>query len=127
MRFSGVCAAIALSIAASACAQHADPQALADQTTRAVYDGDYDRTVANFDDTLKAQVTRASVGQLSDKMHALGTYRGVKQTATDPDKGRYEFEAAFDKGTLTVQLRVDPNWKIGAYRITPQATTTPTH
>jgi hypothetical protein len=126
VRFRSVCAAIALAIAASACAQHADPQALADQTTRAVYDADYDRTVANFDAALTGQVTRASVGQLSDTMHALGAYHGLKQTSTDPDKGRYDFEAAFDKGTMIVQLRVDPTGKIGAYRVTPQASPAPT-
>jgi hypothetical protein len=126
VRFVGVCAAIVLTIAASGCAQHDDPQALADQTTRAVYDGDYDRTIAHFDAALSGAVTRASVGQLSDRMHALGTYHGLKQTSTDPDKGRYDFEAAFDKGTMTVQLRVDPTGKIGAYRITPQASPAPT-
>ena len=127
MRFRGVFAAIALAIAACGCGQHDDPQALADQTTRAVYDGDFDRTVAHFDAALTGQVTRASVGQLSDQMHALGTYHGLKQTSTDPDKGRYDFEAAFDKGTLIVQLRMDPTGKIGAYRVTPQASPAPTH
>ena len=128
MRLRDVCAAIVLTIAACGCAQpHDDPQALADQTTRAVYDADYDRTTTHFDDALKGQVTRASVGQLSDQMHALGAYRGLKQTSSDPDKGRYDFEATFDKGIVTVQLRMDPTGKIGAYRITPQATTTPAH
>jgi hypothetical protein len=127
VRFRSACAAIALTIAASACAQHDDPQALADQTTRAVYDADYDRTVAHFDAALTGQVTRASVGQLSDTMHALGSYHGLKQTSTDPDKGRYDFEASFDKGTLIVQLRMDPTGKIGAYRITPQASPAPAH
>ena len=121
MRVRAVCAALALAIAASACAQQQnDPQALADQTTRAVYDADYDRTTAHFDDALKAQVTRASVGTLSDQMHALGAYRGIKPLSSDPDKGRYDYEAAFDRGTMLVQLRIDPTRKIGAYRIVPQ-------
>jgi hypothetical protein len=120
-------AAIALAIAASACAQtHDDPQALADQTTRAVYNVDYDATTARFDDTLKSQVTRASLGQLSDQMHALGSYHGLKPVSSDPDRGRYDYEASFDKGTLLVQLRIDPNQKIGAYRISPQPNSTPT-
>jgi hypothetical protein len=65
-------------------------------------------------------VTRASLGQLSDRMHALGAYHGLKQTAADPDKGRYDYEATFDNGTLLVELRVDPDQKIGAYRIVPR-------
>ena len=119
-------AAIALAVAAVACAQpRTDPQALADQTTQGVYNVDYDATVARFDDALKAQVTRASIGQLSDQMHALGAYHGLKPTASDPDKGRYDFEAAFDKGTLLVELRIDPDQKIGAYRIVPQPGSAP--
>lgn len=121
MRARSVLAALALALAASACAAKSDdPQALADQTTRAVYDVDLDRTTARFDDALKAQVTRASVGDLSDKMHALGAYKGLKPLASDPDKGRYDYEAAFDKGTMRVELRLDPNQKIGAYRVVPQ-------
>lgn len=115
-------AAIALAVAAAACAQtRTDPQALADQTTRGVYAADYDATTARFDDALKTQVTRASLGQLSDQMHALGAYHGLKQTSADADKGRYDYEAAFDKGTMLVELRMDPDDKIGAYRVVPQA------
>lgn len=112
-------AAIALAIAASGCASHPDPQALADDTTQGVYNVDLDRTTAHFDDELKAQVTRASIGDLADKMHALGGYHGLKAVSSDPDKGRYDYDAAFDKGTLRVELRLDPNQKIGAYRIVP--------
>jgi hypothetical protein len=119
-------AAVALAIAAVACAQtRTDPMALADQTTRGVYAVDYDATTARFDDALKGQVTRASIGQLSDQMHALGAYQGLKQTSADPDTGRYVYEATFDKGTLVVELRVDPNQKIGAYRIAAQSTVSP--
>ncbi len=121
MRTPFAAAAIALAVAAVGCAQsRTDPQALADQTTLGVYNVDYDATVARFDDALKSQVTRASIGQLSDQMHALGMYHGLKQTSADPDKGRYDYEAAFDKGTLLVELRVDPDQKIGAYRVVPQ-------
>jgi hypothetical protein len=119
-------AAVALAIVACGCARHDDPAVLADATTRGVYDVDYARTTERFDDALKAQVTRASIGQLADQMHALGTYRGLKQTSSDPDKGRYDFEAAFEKGTMLVELRVDPDQKIGAYRVVPQASPAPT-
>jgi hypothetical protein len=113
-------AAIVVAIAAAGCGQHtADPQALADETTRGVYDVDLDRATAHFDEALKTQVNRATVGQLSDRMHALGEYRGLKQVAAEPNKGRYDYEAAFDKGTLLVQIRIDPDQKLGAYRIVP--------
>ncbi len=120
MRGQLAAVAVAVTIAAAGCAQHnADPQALADETTRGVYDVDLARATANFDDALKTQVNRASVGELSDRMHALGTYRGLKQVAAEPDKGRYDYQATFDKGTLLVQIRIDPDQKLGAYRIVP--------
>ena len=112
---------IALAVAAGGCAHHADPQALADETTRAVYDVDMDRTTAHFDDALKNEVTRSSIGTISDQMHALGAYHGLKEVSSDPDKGRYDYQAAFDKGMMLVQLRIDPDQKIGAYRVTPIA------
>ena len=56
-------------------------------------------------------------------MHALGAYRFLKQTSADPDKGRYDYDAAFDKGTMLVELRMDPDQKIAAYRVVPQRTT----
>lgn len=114
-------AAVALAVVAAACAHRgADPQTLADDTTRGVYNVDLDATTAHFDDALKAQVTRASIGQISDEMHALGAYHGLKPANSDPDNGRYDYQAAFDKGTLLVQLRLDPDGRIGAYRVTPR-------
>jgi hypothetical protein len=112
-------AAIALAIVLSACAHRATPLELADQTTKAVYAVDLSATQANFDDQLKTQVTREELGALSDKMHALGAYHGLKPISSDPDKGRYDFEADFAGGMLAVELRVDPSGKIGAYRIAP--------
>ncbi len=113
-------AAIALAFAAG-CAHgdRTDPQTLADATTRGVYDADYDRTTQNFDAALKLQVTRASIGQLSDRMRALGTLQAFKPATSDADKGRYNYEADFDKGAMMVEIRLDPNGKIGAYRVSP--------
>ncbi|HEV3089641.1 MAG TPA: hypothetical protein VGX96_20735 [Candidatus Elarobacter sp.] len=126
MKTSVALAAVAFALAASACAQNrVDPQVLADQTTRSVYDADFNGTTSHFDDAAKAQVTRASLGELSDKMRALGAYHGLKQNSAEPDTGRYVYEAAFDKGTMLIELRLDPNQQIAAYRIVPQANGTP--
>ncbi len=115
-----IVAAVALALATAACSQnHTDPRTLADGTTRGVYDADFDRTTQNFDAALKLQVTRQSIGQLSDKMHALGALHDLKQTSSDPDKGRYDYQATFDKGAMLVQIRLDPTGKIGAYRVSP--------
>ena len=120
MRIYVAVAAIALAVTAVACASRTDPLALAAQTTRGVYDADYAVTTASFDDALKAQVTAASLRQVSAQMHALGAYRLLRPTSADPDKHRYDYEAVFDNGTMLVQMRLDPDQKIGAYRIVPR-------
>ena len=111
--------AIACAVALSACGGGSSPAKLADETTRAIYATDRDAAVRDFDDALKDQVTRAQVGAMSDAMHMLGTYHGLKQVQGNADTGRYDFTADFDKGTMIVMVRVDPSGKLGAYRITP--------
>jgi hypothetical protein len=107
-------------LALAGCAAHADsPAGLADQTTKAVYAVNIDATEAGMDDDLRKQVTRASVGDLSDKMHALGAYQGLKQTSAEPGTGRYAFTANFEHGILAVDMRLDSSGKIGAYRVSP--------
>jgi hypothetical protein len=113
-------AAFALAIAASGCAHRDDPLALASDTTRGVYDADYAKTTEHFDAALKLQVTPASLSTLSAQMHALGAYRGLTQTASEAGKQRYNFEAAFDRGAMLVELRLDSNGRIGAYRVVPE-------
>src|SRR5579872_338700 len=92
---------------------------VADQVTRAIYDNDANGVTQNFTSDLASQVTRASVGTLSDKMHALGAYQGLTETATDIPARRYTFDAKFDKGDMTVGMRLDVDGKIAAYRIVP--------
>jgi len=121
-RFISV-AIVSLAVVLGGCANRAaDPQAIADETTRGVYDFDFNRTTAHFDDALKAEVTRSSVGELSNSLQALGTYHGLKQIAADPEKGRYDYQASFDKGTLLVRIRLDPDQKLAAYRLVPEGT-----
>ena len=120
MRIHVASAAVALAVAAVACASGDEPLKLAAQTTRGVYDADYAATTARFDDALKTQVTDASLRQVSAQMHALGAYRFLRQTSADPDKRRYDYEAVFDKGTMLVELRLDADQKIGAYRVVPR-------
>lgn len=116
--FSATVATLALS-ALGACSATDSPAALADATTKAVYNVDVDGTEAHMDDDLKKSVTRSSIGDLSDKMHALGGYKGLKPVSSQADKGLYAFEADFDSGTLAVDVRIDPTGKIGAYRVSP--------
>jgi hypothetical protein len=112
--------AFALLLAACSSGGTADPSGLAEKITRAVYDNDLDTTVASFDDATKRQVTRSQLGEISDRMHALGDIKTFTQRSAEPDKGRYDYDVSFTNGTLLVQLRLDPDGKIGAYRVVPE-------
>ena len=118
MRTRFALGAMAAAIALSACAAQS-PQRAVDQTTRALYEGNRDAVVANFDDGLKPQVTRAQVGAISDAMHMLGKYKGLQPAQGGSGDGRYDYTANFDHGSMLVMVRVDPDGRIGAYRVTP--------
>ena len=89
----------------------------ADSVTKAVYDNNMDGVTASFDETLKTQVSRAQVGTLSDKMHALGAYKGLTYVSSDPSKNEFTYRADFEKGSMNVVIRVDTDGKLAAYRI----------
>jgi hypothetical protein len=95
------------------------PQKIADDTTRAVYNNDMTAATANFDSGLAPQVTRASVGMISDQMHQLGNYKGLTVAGMDLPARKYAFDAKFDNGDMTVVLKLDDAGKIAAYRVMP--------
>jgi hypothetical protein len=101
------------------------PQKTVDETTQAVYNDDLNAMQSHFDEALRKQVTIEGVATLSQKLHTFGAYKGLTQTAADVNGGRYDYNAAFDKATLTVHVRVDRDGGIAAYRIdVPQAVAT---
>ena len=112
--------ALLLLTAVAACGR-SDPQASANGVTRAVFDNNLAAVAPYFDDALRPQVTRASVGVLSDKMHALGAYNGLTLVATDGTRHEYSYRANFSKGTLNVVVRVDPDGRLAAYRVFPSS------
>ncbi len=82
-----------------------------------MYKNDRDSVVANFDSSLQNKVTRAEVGTLSDKMHQLGDYKGLAPLASDLTKSEFSYTANFTKGAARVVMKLDPDGKVGAYRI----------
>ena len=112
-------AAVALGTGALlACAGRGDsPQALADATTKALYDDDVNTMQARFDDSLRKQVTIDQIATISSKLHSLGAYKGLEQTTLDTSKGRYDFDARFDQTVIPVHLRLDPDGRIAAFRL----------
>ena len=117
---AAACAIAALTACASGPSRQ-PPTALVESITRSVYADDYAGTTADMDGETKAQVTRADLGRLSDKMHELGPFEGADQTSADPDKGVYEYDLRFASGHMTAKLRIDPSGKVGAYRVYPGA------
>jgi hypothetical protein len=103
------------------CAGKSDPQKIALDMTRAVYADDLAGFSAYFDASTQPTVTRADLGVLSDRMHALGDLQTVAQHDADPDKGRYTYDANFSRGSMLIELRVDPTGKVGAYRVIPES------
>lgn len=117
-RFIGVLFA-AIAFGATACSHRATPQELADQMTRAVYAGDAAAVRSRFNDAVKPSVTPQSVSDVSARMHKYGEYRGLSEVAEIPKARRYDFEAEFATGTMLVQLKLDANGAIAAYRVVP--------
>ncbi|HTU70743.1 MAG TPA: hypothetical protein VMF11_10545 [Candidatus Baltobacteraceae bacterium] len=110
--------ALAFALALAACST-SDPQSTASAVTRAVYQDDPAAVAPYFDDALQAQVSRASVGVLSDRMHALGNYTGLTLLGMDTGKHEYTYRANFSKGTMDVVVRLDSNGRLAAYRASP--------
>lgn len=112
--------ALAGVLALAGCAASANtPIDVTDQVTRAVYSDDLNGTVAHFDDGLRSQVKTDDVDQLSHAMRNLGSYRKLATVNADNLNRRYDYQAAFDRGAMLVQVRFDPDGRVAAYRVTP--------
>lgn len=124
-RYGAPCGAL-FSLLLTACSSAtSQPQQLAEKITRAVYANDLDTTVAAFDEQTKRDVSRSQLGDLSDRMHALGALKSIVARDGNADSGRYEFDASFTGGMMLVQMRIDPSGKVGAYRVIPEEISPP--
>jgi hypothetical protein len=113
-------AACLVALALAACSTASKTQQLADSVTKAVYNNDYSAVVADMDAQLTPSVTRSEVGDLSDRMHKLGDYSGLTQITSDDVGKKYSYIAKFSKGAMIVEIRLDSDGKIAAYRVIPQ-------
>jgi hypothetical protein len=120
MRFTPVAPAALLALALTACgggATATSPEKVVNDTTAAVYNDDLNAMQSHFGTELRKQVTIDGAATLSQKLHAFGNYKGITQTAADPNNRRYDYAAAFDKTTMTVHVRLNADGSIAAYRI----------
>jgi len=111
--------ALAGALALAGCAQADKPIDVADQVTRAVYSDDVNGTVSHFNGDLRDQVKTQDVDQLSKLMHDMGSYQKMTTVNADSMNRRYDYQANFDKGSILVQMRFDPDGKVAAYRVSP--------
>lgn len=110
--------ALLLLAAPAACGGN-DPQSVANSVTRALYDNNATAVQPYFDDAMRPQVSRASVGVISDKMHALGSFNGLTLLGSDMTKHEYSYRGNFSKGAVNIVVRVDPDGRLAAYRVFP--------
>jgi hypothetical protein len=101
----------------AACGHGDGPESIADATTKAIYNDDVTAMQARFDDDLRKQVTLDQVAVISSKLHALGSYNGLAQTAADAPAGRYDYSARFASTSIPVHLRLDTSGRVAAYRV----------
>ena len=121
VRLVGTLLAMLAMVALAACSSPAGAaQSSADAVTKAVYANDMASVSSNMDTTLQGQISRGDVGTLSDKMHALGDYKGLTFVNSDPTKSEYTYRADFATGSMNVVVRLDPDGKLAAYRVFPQ-------
>jgi hypothetical protein len=113
-----IAALLVVACALAACAGH-DPQSTANNVTRAIYYDNPAAVLPYFDDALRPQVSRAGIGVVSDKMHALGRYNGLTLLGSDTTKQEYTYRATFSGGTMNVVVRLDQDGRLAAYRVFP--------
>jgi hypothetical protein len=112
------CLLLALAACRGAAEDPADhARRLADAATSAIYADDPDGVRSQLDDGVARLVTRAQVGALSDKFHALGAYRGLTFLVLDPTKNEFTYRAAFEHGNVNVVVRLAQDGRLAAYRI----------
>jgi len=113
--------AVALAAALAACASNGNAAATntADSITKSVIANDADSVRNAMDAQQQPQVTRASVGALSDVMHKLGDYKGLTLLSSDAAQSEFTYRADFASGSMNVVLKLDPDGKAAAYRATP--------
>ncbi|TAM56357.1 hypothetical protein EPN52_14710 [bacterium] len=119
MKLRRVALPLMVIVLVAGCARGGAPRALADTVTKAVYNNDVSQVSERFNALIRPQLNRASVGALSDKMHAQGDYQGLEPVQSDGSSGVYGYAAKFSHGSMLVCMKLDQDGKIAAYRVEP--------
>jgi hypothetical protein len=116
-----ICAAVVALLTGCGHGGAGKAQSAADAVTQAVYNNDVDGVTSQLEDRTKTEVSRAEVGMLSDKMHALGKYKGLTPLSSDAANNEFTYRASFERGTMNVVVRLAPDDRLAAYRIFPKS------
>ncbi|MFN2448367.1 MAG: hypothetical protein ABR508_01050 [Candidatus Baltobacteraceae bacterium] len=86
----------------------------ADKITRAVIANDMQPVMGDLDPSIKGEITRIRVAELSDELNAQGKYKGLKQTtAAWCDKTGYDcFDVTFEKSTYHEVMKTGSDGKV---------------
>ncbi|MBV8602178.1 MAG: hypothetical protein JO359_11495 [Candidatus Eremiobacteraeota bacterium] len=88
--------------------------------TEAVQRNDMSPVAKDFNAIQREQLTRASVGRLSDQLVPLGKLKNVKETTPkDAAPRHYTFDVQFEKATWKGFMILDEDGKITGFRLKP--------
>jgi hypothetical protein len=93
----------------------------ADSITRAVVNNNVSPVMGDFDPSIKGQLTRVRVAELSDQLNADGPYQGLKQDANAGwcRTGYLCFDADFAKRKYHEFMKLGSDGKVTSWWILP--------
>ncbi len=106
---------LALALAAlslTACSFQNKNEREADKITRAVMNNNVAPVMGDFAPSIKGQITRVRVAELSDELADQGSYEGLKQTTTWCRTGYLCFDVKFAKRPYHEIMQVGSDGKV---------------
>ncbi len=91
----------------------------ADKITRAVMNNNVAPVMGDFDPSIKGQITRVRVAELSDELNSQGEYQGLKESTAWCRTGYLCFDVKFAKQTYHEVMKVGSDGKVQYWWIRP--------
>lgn len=102
---------VVLSLGLASCAGNPN-QAEADKITRAVVNNDMSPVSGDLAPSVKGEITRVRIAELSDQLNADGPYQGLKEDTTWCKAGFHCFDVQFAKRPYYEVMRIDSGGKV---------------
>ena len=119
-----IVAVLLVVIAFSFCTHRENPnEKLVRQVTEAVQRNDMSPVAKDFNAIQREQLTRGSVGRLSDQVAPLGKVKGVNETTPkDAAPRHHTFVVHFEKADWNAYMALDEDGKITSFYLRPPKT-----